>query len=223
LRDAFDSTFDTIAEVGRFNVEDASELLERRVVGMPQVLAYYCHALSGGIPRDLIRFSRQCVDLGRQAPTSTPTSTVITHVSRDHVTSLLNGAAIRAKQEGSDSLVSIVEVRDAVRKTTDENLFGVLDKAAEFLWNERSPHERLNLVPALPAVLAVIGTAGVYFGRKWTTASWRAQAQSGSARSIAECAAGCMADATVDTTVAVQQLASLRQELRLTPLAMSIR
>jgi Cdc6-like AAA superfamily ATPase len=219
LRDAFDSTFDTIAEVDRFSVEDASTLLERRVVGMPQVLGYYCHALSGGIPRDLIRFCRQCVDVGRQAPTtSTPTSTVITTVTRDHVMGLLNGAAIRAKQGGSDSLRSLLEVRDAVRKTPDESLLGLLDEAAKFLWNERSPDQRIELVPALPVVLAVISAAGVYFGRRWTTASWRAEAESGSAKRIADNAAGCMADATIDTTVAVEHLASLRQQLHLAPL-----
>jgi Cdc6-like AAA superfamily ATPase len=223
LRDAFDSTFDTIAEVDRFSVEDASNLLQRRVVGMPQVLAYYCHALSGGIPRDLIRFCRQCVDVGRQAPTSAPTSTVITAVARDHVMGLLNGAAIRAKQDGSDSLLPLLEVRDAVRKTPDESLFGVLDEAAVFLWRERVPDERLDLVPALPVVLAVISAAGRYFGHRWTVSSWRAEVDGGSAKRITDSAASCMADASVDTTVAVEHLASLRRELGLTPLGMSVR
>jgi Cdc6-like AAA superfamily ATPase len=218
LRDAFDSTFDTIAEVDRFSVEDASSLLQRRVVGMPELLAYYCHALSGGIPRDLIRFCRQCVDVGRQASTSAPTSEVITAVTRDHVTGLLNGAAIRAKQDRSDSLRSLLEVRDAVHSTPDESLFVLLDEAAKFLWSERLPDERLDLVPALPVVLAVISAAGCYFGRRWTAASWRAEVEGGSAKRITNSAASCMADASVDTTVAVQHLASLRQELRLAPL-----
>jgi DNA repair protein RadC len=224
LRDAFDSTFDTIAEVDRFSVEDASTLLERRVVGMPQVLGHFCHALSGGIPRDLIRFCRQCVDVGRQAPTtSTPTSIVLTTVTREHVTGLLNGAAIRAKHDGSDSLRSLLQVRDAVRQTHDDSLFGLLDDAAKYLWDERSPDQRNELVPALPVVLAVIGAAGVYFGRRWTTASWRAEVESGSAKRIADSAARCMADATVDTTVAVEHLASLRQQVGLAPLDIGTR
>jgi Cdc6-like AAA superfamily ATPase len=221
LRDAFDSTFDTIAEVDRFSVEDARILLERRVVGMPQVLAYYCHALSGGIPRDLIRFCRQCVDVGRQTHTSAPTCAVITTVTRDHATGLLNGAAIRAKQDRSDSLRSLLEVRDAVRNTSDDSLFELLDRAATYLWDERVP-DRLDLVPALPLVLAIMSTAGCYFGRRWTAASWRAEAESGTAVRITNSAAGCIADASVDTTVAVQRLAALREELRLAPLGMAI-
>jgi hypothetical protein len=223
LRDAFDSTFDTIAEVDRFSVEDASSLLERRVVGMPQVLAYYCHALSGGIPRDLIRFCRQCVDVGRQAAMAAPTSAVIAAVTRDHATGLLNGAAIRARQDGSDYLRSLLEVRDAVHNTPDESLFGLLDRGVKFLWDERLPNERLDLVPALPVVLAVISTAGRYFGQRWTGASWREETVSGGAKRITNSAAGCMADATVDTTVALERLASLRKVMGLEPLGMSVR
>lgn len=223
LRDAFDSTFDAIAEVDRFSVEDASELLERRVVGMPQVLAYYCHALSGGIPRDLIRFSRHCVDVGRQTPTSTPTSTVVAAVARDHVTGLLNGGAIRARQDRSDHLRSLLEVRDAVHNAPDEALFGLLDQAATFLWKERVPDERFDLVPALPVVLGVISAAGCYFGRSWTAASWRAEVASGNAKRVTNGAAACMAEASVDTTVAIEHLDSLRQSLRLTPLDMAVR
>jgi hypothetical protein len=221
LRDAFDSTFDTIAEVDRFSVEDARILLERRVVGMPQVLAYYCHALSGGIPRDLIRFCRQCVDVGRQTHRSAPTCAVITTVARDHATGLLNGAAIQAKQKGSDSLRFLLQVRDAVHDAPGESLFRTLDDAATYLWDQRLPSERLDLVPALPLVLAIISTAGCYFGRRWTAASWRAEAESGTAVRITNSAAGCMADASVDTTVAVEHLTALREELGLGPFEMS--
>jgi Cdc6-like AAA superfamily ATPase len=219
LRDAFDSTFDTIAEVDRFSPEDASGLLQRRVVGIPQLLAYYCHALSGGIPRDLIRFSRQCVDVGRRTQTDTPTSAVIAAVTREHAVGLLSGAAIQAKQHGSDSLRSLLEVRDAVHTAPDESLFELLDRAVDFLWGERLLDERL--VPALPVVLAIMSTAGSYFGRRWTIASWRAEAESGTAVRMTNSAAGCVADASVDTTVAVERLAELRKELGLAPLEMS--
>jgi Cdc6-like AAA superfamily ATPase len=223
VRDAFDSTFDTIAEVDRFSAEDADTLLERRVIGMPQVLAYYCHALSGGIPRDLIRLSRKCVDFARQAETGPPTSAVITGVTKEHVTGLLNGAAIKAKQEGPDFLRSVLEVRDAVNRTSGESLFEVLDRAAAFLWGQRLPDSHTDLVPPLPVVLAVISTAGHYFGRRWTVASWRAEAESGTARRIANHTAGCMADAGVDTTVALEHLAALRNDLHQAPLEMDVR
>jgi len=223
MRDAFDSTFDTIADVDRFGVDDASNLLMGRVVGMPQVLAYYCHALSGGIPRDLIRFCRECIDVGRRTPTSTPTTAIVTAVAREHATGLLSGAAIRAKQDRSDSLQGLLEVREVLHRTPADCLLADLDRAAEFLWEERAFDEQHDLVPALPVVLAVISTASCYFGRKWTGASWRAEVESGSAEQMTASAASCMADASLDTRVAVGHLASLRKDLGLAPLAMSAR
>ncbi|MFG1935145.1 P-loop NTPase fold protein [Mycobacterium sp. NPDC048908] len=223
LRDAFDSTFDTIADVDRFSMSDASDLLLGRVVGMPQVLAYYCHALSGGIPRDLIRLCRECVEAGRRQPTNTPTATVVSTVTTNHVMGLLNGAAIRAKQNESDSLQGLLEVREVLHHTPAERLFAEIDRAAEFLWRERRLDERGDLVPALPVVLAIIGTVSSYFGRKWTGASWRAEAESGRAERITNSAASCMADASIDTRVAVGRLTLLRQQLGLAPLEMSAR
>jgi hypothetical protein len=223
LRDAFDSTFDTITEVDRFSVEDAGTLLQRRVVGMPQLLAYYCHALSGGIPRDLIRLCRKCVDFSRQVEADPPTSAVVTAIAKEHVTGLLNGATIQAKQHGPDSLRSLLEVRDAVHGSSAESLFELLDRAAEFLWTEPLPDSPSALAPPLPVVLAVISTAGHFFGRKWTVASWRAEAECGSAQRVANGAAGCMADAGVDTMVALERLAALRNGLQLAPLGMDVR
>jgi Cdc6-like AAA superfamily ATPase len=223
LRDAFDSTFDTITEVDRFSVEEAQELLEGRVVGMPPLLAYFCHALSGGIPRDLIRLSRQCVDRSRRVETGLPTSTVVTAIAKEHVTGLLNGATIQAKQHGPDSLRSLLEVREAVQGPSAEPLFELLDRAAKFLWEEPLPNSPSALAPSLPVVLAVISTAGHFFGRSWTVAAWRAEAECGRAQWAANGAAGCLADAGVDTMVALERLASLRKGLQLTPLAMDVR
>jgi hypothetical protein len=223
LRDAFDSTFDTIREVDRFSVEEAGMLLERRVVGMPQLLAYFCHALSGGIPRDLIRLSRKCVDLSPQAEIGLPTSTVVTAIAKEHVTGLLNGATIQAKQQGPDSLRSLLEVRDAVNDgSSAEPLFEKLDRAAVFLWNQPQPDSPSALAPPLPVVLAVISTAGHYFGGKWTVASWRAQVECGNAQRVANGAARCIADAGVDTMVALEHLAALRKGLQLAPLAIDV-
>jgi Cdc6-like AAA superfamily ATPase len=222
LRDAFDSTFDTITEVDRFSAEDAGTLLERRVVGMPQVLAYYCHALSGGIPRDLIRLCRKCVDFSRHAGTGPPTSAVVAGTAKEHVTGLLNGATIRAKEQGPDFLRPLLEVRDAVNGSSADSLFELLDRASAFLWAEPQPDSPSALAPPLPVVLAVISTAGHYFGRKWTVASWRAEAQCGRAQWMANGVAGCMADAGVDTSVALEHLAALRKGLQLAPLAMDV-
>jgi hypothetical protein len=62
VRDAFDSTFDTILRVEYLNFADAARLLHSRVVRLsaPFVCLSYC--LSGGLPRELVRYAREVVN-----------------------------------------------------------------------------------------------------------------------------------------------------------------
>jgi len=154
-------------------------------VGLPQVLAYYCHALSGGIPRDLIRFARLCIDTRRQAASPILTSTVVADASKQHVLSLLDGAVVRAKENQSESFLSLSEVKRAVEDTDGASLFPLLDRAADFLLTDFSETHGQDLVAAaLPATLATIGTAGSYFGRVWTVGGVAAGDGSGQTRTF---------------------------------------
>lgn len=63
LRDAFDSAFDEIVRVGYLTLRDAYDLLHVRVIGMSEPFRYLCHALSGGLPRELIRVARNMAAL----------------------------------------------------------------------------------------------------------------------------------------------------------------
>ncbi|MFC9919563.1 hypothetical protein [Agromyces binzhouensis] len=64
-RDAFDSTFDTIVEVQRLDAAGAAAILEARVVGFPRELAGVCYVWSAGLPRDLLRHARSCIEYTR--------------------------------------------------------------------------------------------------------------------------------------------------------------
>ena len=59
LRDVFDSAFDDMLRVDHFNLDDAEELLSGRTVRVSLPFMALCHALSGGLPRDLIRIARR--------------------------------------------------------------------------------------------------------------------------------------------------------------------
>lgn len=61
-RDAFDSSFDTIVPVRRLNTSQSLAVLGSRAAGFPVPLALFCHAWSGGLPRDLLRTARTCVE-----------------------------------------------------------------------------------------------------------------------------------------------------------------
>lgn len=62
-RTAFDNAFDEVVQAGYLDFEAASSLLRSRVAGLPRSLIALCHALSGGLPRDLIRATRSLIDL----------------------------------------------------------------------------------------------------------------------------------------------------------------
>src|SRR5689334_6445723 len=44
---------------------ESHTLLSERTIGFPKSLTAVCHAWSGGLPRDLIRVARRCVEMRR--------------------------------------------------------------------------------------------------------------------------------------------------------------
>jgi energy-coupling factor transporter ATP-binding protein EcfA2 len=65
-RDVFDSSFDLILGVGPLTLDESTALLKSRSTGFPEELSKFCHAWSGGLPRDLLRAARRCVELGQE-------------------------------------------------------------------------------------------------------------------------------------------------------------
>ncbi|MEU5696679.1 hypothetical protein [Actinosynnema sp. NPDC020468] len=55
VRTVFDSAFDRVVTVRRFELGDTRRLLVRRVSRLPEPFVWLCHVLSGGLPRDLNR------------------------------------------------------------------------------------------------------------------------------------------------------------------------
>lgn len=61
VRDAFDSTFDVILRLEHLTLGEARELLRDRVLGLPEPFACLAHCLAGGLPRELIRVTREMI------------------------------------------------------------------------------------------------------------------------------------------------------------------
>lgn len=68
FRDEFDSSFDEVVEAGYLRLGDTRRLLRRRVYGMSVPFQMLCHCLSGGLPRDTIRFAREMVSAQATGP-----------------------------------------------------------------------------------------------------------------------------------------------------------
>ena len=65
IKTAFDSAFDEIIRVDPMTFEEARELLDLRVTGVPLPFLALCHVLAGGVPRELIRASRSLYQVAK--------------------------------------------------------------------------------------------------------------------------------------------------------------
>jgi hypothetical protein len=68
LRDVFDSSFDQIVQIPYLEFDEARQLLRRRVIRLSMGFQCLCFCLAGGLPRDLIRYTRELVELGLSGP-----------------------------------------------------------------------------------------------------------------------------------------------------------
>jgi energy-coupling factor transporter ATP-binding protein EcfA2 len=67
-RDATDSSFDDVVHVRPMALSESVAILQQRVRRLPYPYAVLAHALSGGIPRDLIRYALRLVELRESTP-----------------------------------------------------------------------------------------------------------------------------------------------------------
>jgi hypothetical protein len=65
-RFALDNAFDDIVVASPLNFHETRVLLLRRVLGFTDSFAYLVHAISGGLPREVIRVTRRLVDLNQE-------------------------------------------------------------------------------------------------------------------------------------------------------------
>ena len=63
FRDVLDSTFDDVIRIDHFQLSRTEALLNSRTLDMPLPFIALCHALAGGLPRDVIRHARRLFEL----------------------------------------------------------------------------------------------------------------------------------------------------------------
>jgi len=98
FRDAFDSTFDDIYYVDYLSVDDSIKLLNQRVTNLPLTFGYICHALSAGLPRDLIRVARSMLQFARDNPMKNDIVSVTTALIERDVRSKVQALSIAARK-----------------------------------------------------------------------------------------------------------------------------
>lgn len=90
-RDAFDSSFDTIIAVNSLSLAESLLVLSSRAEGFPPIVGAFCHAWAGGIPRDLLRVARRCVEIQRDMNRALPVSAFVATVVREDLVAIVDG------------------------------------------------------------------------------------------------------------------------------------
>jgi hypothetical protein len=102
LRNEFDSAFDDVLRIGFFNFHHMVALSNRRIVGPSLVFLALVHALSGGLPREIVRNLRFLASIATE---DTAVHPELSYVALRMVDRMLRGAAhavLEADYNGED-------------------------------------------------------------------------------------------------------------------------
>jgi hypothetical protein len=118
VRDVFDSAFDTVVEVRRLSPAESADLLSRRATEFSFPAMYFCHAWSGGHPRDLIRAARSCVTYRARAGQPVPLGTVVDAVLLNDVLAVLRASTEKLHSDATTAkfVPDVLAFRDLLQE-----------------------------------------------------------------------------------------------------------
>ena len=104
FRDVFDSAFDTIVRLQVPSPYEAREMLARRsgeLQGFPMPVVLFCYVWSGGVPRDIIRAARACVNIRNREGRPVGVAELAQHIVRRDVADIVDEAVNGSLETGS--------------------------------------------------------------------------------------------------------------------------
>ncbi|MFF4128350.1 hypothetical protein ACFYYP_32910 [Microbispora rosea] len=141
LRDAFDSSFDEIVRVGLLDYAESRRLLYRRVIGLSEPYVGLCHAMSGGLARDLIRSARQLVRVGASLAAAADADETDDIIEGMEANRFLLATEGRTSQEGGGARPGLPELCAALVR---EELARKARASAHALQNVGGSHGRVH-------------------------------------------------------------------------------
>jgi len=182
VRDAFDSAFDDIRHIDYLSLEGSRNLLMRRIFNLPGPYLCLCHALSGGLPRDLIRIARAMMVRagGAAAPASLgnmASALAIGEAMEKFRATSIAARDVRVEPELSNLLVEIASLEEINR--TSSLLQANLPPTAPSMPTHTNPEEqakakRLDQIRMeLMAYLSFLLQVQTVFTKMTTEDMWR--------------------------------------------------
>ncbi|MCO5970150.1 KAP family NTPase [Actinoallomurus soli] len=207
VRDAFDTAFDTVIEVGRLRAEESYELLRQRARRFPYPAALFCHAWSGGLPRDLVRTARACITAQAHANAPIAVADLVHTIIRRDVTEVID-AAVRRRQDGGPG--SRIEDLLALRRLLEDDAEPPHRQLA--VRNPQEPGDD-GLEASLEAFLDIATAISEYYSAPRTSEEWTAGIRSGEFLRHAELLAGAKAALAVHPSEAAWRLARAEERI----------
>lgn len=206
VRDTFDSAFDTVIEIPPMTAPESCELLRARVRYFPYSAALFCHAWSGGLPRDLIRTARSCVTVLNESADPVPIAELAQRIIRRDLLHFVDAAIGQPDQADIGSLLKLRHL--------------LIDGAGVPAQPARSPTASADgngVAASLAPFLGIASAISQYFAVPRTDNDWTHGLASGALQKEADLLAQARAGLSVHPTEAEWRLARARRDLGLKP------
>ncbi|GAA3230349.1 P-loop NTPase fold protein [Actinocorallia longicatena] len=218
VRDVFDSSFDTVMRVRPFTPADSWSLLRRRAPLFNEWAALLCHVIAGGLPRDLVRAARRCVELCTRNGGPLPVAELAAGLVKDEALDVVEAAIRRTRTGGEPSRWLMtsrrrIDERGLTSLTPDELFADWIGGATE---PGAAVTEPTPIETDVGVLLLIMITTADLFAVTRTSEDWRDFA----VRSAAdlERLASARASLAVSHVDALDRLVSVREEVGLAPI-----
>jgi len=146
FRDVFDSAFDTIFKLRVPSPYEAREVLARRsgeLQGFPMPVVLFCYAWSGGVPRDIIRAARACVNVRNREGRPVGVAELARQIIRQDVADIVDDALSSLETGNTVDIGGLLAMQHQLR---DESCSLEAVLAARSL-NEAACDESVDTIP----------------------------------------------------------------------------
>ncbi|MEO3826296.1 P-loop NTPase fold protein [Actinomadura sp. B10D3] len=184
VRDAFDSSFDTIIAVSPLALEESRTLISRRARNFSGAAALFCHAWSGGHARDLIRTARACVEFrcsltDDEATVATLARLVLLRDLRQVVDAAVEKLRREEGTTAAETLDKLLTFREAI-EPVGTDLREVIQRAADEdilpSGTGSALSESQRLAAALAPYVRIAGLCERLFATPRTPQEWQGEA-----------------------------------------------
>jgi hypothetical protein len=119
IRDAFDSAFSEMVRLEHFTLDESRLWVALRITGVTEQFCYLCHCLSGGLPRDLQRYTIEMVDVSTMVYEPRLSAVTETLVRNDLSTKIHALTSVTSTLEATSEHVALTAKLLAIRETTN--------------------------------------------------------------------------------------------------------